>query len=138
MLITSDDFKYVMQDTMKLYLGASMSYQEVLKTDQSPFKLKAVIMQYMRKDIEETTTLAQHIVLLKEDSLSYLAFKQLKTKIKFTVIDGKTNRNGKTGNDNRVLSLDEFLKFVQTTPDYVRFFVEEVSISKLSLMGFSL
>lgn len=138
MLIMSEDFKYILQDSMKIYIGASQSYQELLQSDQSPFKLKAVIMQYMKKDVSETMTLAEHVCSLEENSLSHLALKQLKTKIKFTIIDGKTNRIGKKGNDNRVLSLDDFHEFIIKVPDYEKYFVEEISISKLSLMGFSL
>ena len=36
-----EDFKYVMQDTGSIFLGARYSYRELLEAEAVPFKLKA-------------------------------------------------------------------------------------------------
>ncbi len=141
MQIKSEDFKYVMHDTMRLCIGASYSYEELCKLEQTPFKLKAIIMQYISKETDKDTIVADHLTNLKDDSLCYLTFQQIKTKIKLTVIDYSKHKKGKKGNANMVMKLDEFVKFAKehtnNAPETVDFIIEEISFSKLSLMGFS-
>lgn len=141
MQIKSEDFKYVMHDTMRLSIGASYSYDELCKSDQTPFKLKAIIMQYLCKEVSKDVIVADHLASLKDDSLTYMTLQQIKTKVKLTLIGWSKHKNGKKGNTNMVMKLDEFCKFVSENaidaPDAVDYIIEEISFSKLSLMGFS-
>ena len=138
MQILSEDFKYIMQDTMKVYLGASYSYDELMKDEHTPFKLKAIIQQYMRKDVAGDITLAQHVMQLKEESLSYMAYHQLKVKIKVTLLGSKQGKKGQKENECKLMPLDAFMEYMKTYPADGDFFIEEVCVSKLSLMGFSI
>lgn len=145
MPIMSDDFKYVMLDTMKIYFGACASYDELAQMEQTPFKFKAIIMQYMKKEVPGTMTLAEHLCSLDEKSLCFLTYSQLKPKIKFTILNGKVDKKGKKSNLSQVLPLEGFLQEVKKLNEQEendqaedRLFVEEMSISKLSLMGFSI
>ena len=45
------DFKYVMQDVSKVYIGAKYTYQEMMDTDEIPFKLKAILSHYILKEV---------------------------------------------------------------------------------------
>ena len=44
-----EDFKYVLQDTGNIYLGAQFSYEELLEQEMVPFKLKAILTHYRRQ-----------------------------------------------------------------------------------------
>lgn len=45
-----EDFKYVLQDTGNIYLGAQFSYEELLEQEMVPFKLKAILTHYILKE----------------------------------------------------------------------------------------
>lgn len=46
----NNDFKYYMQDTGRLYLGARYSYAELTEHEMVPFKFKSIIEHYIMKD----------------------------------------------------------------------------------------
>ena len=41
----TNDFKYIMQDLYKLYFGAKCSYKEILESDETYVRFKAVCRQ---------------------------------------------------------------------------------------------
>lgn len=137
MQIFSEDFKYVMLDSSKVYVGTSLNYAELQKNSQTPFKLRAIIMSYM-KNLDENITVAEHLTGMSTESMEYLTYRQLKCKVKFTTIGTKVKRNGKRLDETKVLRLDEFRKAIDELDESVDYFVSELSVSKLSLMGFSL
>ena len=44
------DFKYVMQDTGNIYIGARLTYAELMEQEMLPFKMKTIIQHYFLKD----------------------------------------------------------------------------------------
>ena len=50
------DFKYVMQDVSRVYIGAKYTYREMMDSDEIPFKLKAILSHYILKEVAEDTT----------------------------------------------------------------------------------
>nr|WP_325239788.1 hypothetical protein [uncultured Oscillibacter sp.] len=76
------DFKYVMQDVSKVYIGAKYTYQEMMDTDEIPFKLKAILSHYILKEVAGDTTPENHIFYIKDTDLSYLVYKQMKARFK--------------------------------------------------------
>ena len=145
MIVLNDDFKYVMLDTMKIYFGASYTYDEMIKDEHVPFKFQAIIMQYFKKEEDGSTTLAEHFYKLQPESMGYMTFSQLKPKIKFTIINGRKDSKGRLHNRNEVLSLKDFVKVMEEFKQEVKngnlseeqLFIQEIAISKMALMGFS-
>lgn len=145
MIVLNDDFKYVMLDTMKIYFGASYTYDEMIKDEHVPFKFQAIIMQYFKKEEDGSTTLAEHFYKLQPESMGYMTFSQLKPKIKFTIMNGRKDSKGRLHNRNEVLSLKDFVKVMEEFKQEVKngnlseeqLFIQEISISKMALMGFS-
>lgn len=129
MLILNDEFKYILFDTMKVYIGAGYTTEELLKADNIPFKLKAIIMKYIGQEMPKGIMLAEHIANLTEESLPYMTWVQLKLKVKVNFIDDKKQL---------MMKLPEFLKAIKEYPEEKQYFIEEIILSKLSLMGFSL
>ena len=52
-----EDYKYVMGDTSNIYLGGKFTYQEMLDSDEVPFKFQSIIEHYLLKDTEPETSL---------------------------------------------------------------------------------
>ena len=91
-----EDFKYVLQDTGNLYLGAGFSYEELLEAETVPFKLKAILSHYILKESSPDTTLESEFYYLKEDTFLYETYRQLKVKVKGQVQAEKRSLLGKT------------------------------------------
>lgn len=137
MTMISEDFKYVMQDISKVYIGASASYEELMEMNDVPFKFKAIISHYLLKEVNAQITLAQHVLELDANSFAYLTLNQLKINIKCTIINGFVGRGGKKKNRNKTMTLKEFVTELSHEEKAEMVFVEEVIISKLSLISFS-
>lgn len=114
------DFKYVLQDTMYLYIGAKYTYDEMMEAEDVPFKFQAIIAHYLMKEDIGGMSLEDHIKHMTGKDMSYLTFKQLKTKVKTA---------------KQIYTLEEFLNMNQAEKETL--FLEEISLNKFSLMGFS-
>ena len=68
------DFKYVLQDTGAIYLGARYSYGELLEDDMMAFKLKTIISQYILKDVDASATLESHFYYMTPEPFSAISF----------------------------------------------------------------
>ena len=137
--LNKDDFKFVLQDTNRLYFGRELSYQEMMDREDVPFKWKAIIGTYISKDAELLLKMSEHIVDIDKSTFSYKIFEQLKLEIKYFYKDEAKNIFGKTK-----------IKYVHTSCkisdiDKIReklkngeYTIEEISISKLALMVISI
>lgn len=123
MELNNTDFKYILQDVSTVYLGANYTYQEMMDEDAIPFKLKVIISQSILKDIETDITIAQHLIQMKETSLSHLVYRQLKIKIRA---------------NNKVYKFEEFMVNLPQLKSKPDFFIQEIVMSKLSMMALNI
>lgn len=135
------DFKYVMNDMTKVYLGAKQSYAEACANDYIPFKLTAIFSQYFYKEISPDMTIEEHMLALTKDSLSYMTLKSLRAKVKMSIYTETTDRKGKTTGKwltDQMLTIDQYVseETYHLYPEHA--IVTELVIPKLQLMAFSL
>lgn len=128
-----DDFKYVLQDVGSLYLGAGFSYQELLGHEMVPFKLRAVLTQYVFKEADPETTLESQFYYLEQGGFLYEVFTQLKIQVKVQVQEQKRK---KLVYQERTYSLEELTKISLARKKACGMMIREIIISKLGLMTF--
>lgn len=133
------DFKYVMQDTGYIYLGARFSYEELLEEEMVAFKIKTIFSQYILKDVEASTTLESHFYYLTTDTFAYKTYKELKVKVKVSIPQQKRTLTGKvhTVYTDRVYSIKEFAEINLAKKKQMGIIVREIVFSKLGLMTFT-
>ena len=133
------DFKYIMQDTGYVYLGARYSYEELLKDEQLAFKLKTIISLYMLKDVDVSSTLESHFYYMTPQDFAYQTYCELKVKVKVSLPVQKKGWTGKikTVYKDRVYSLKEFAALNLARKKQLGLIIREVVISKLGLMTFT-
>ncbi len=102
-----EDFKYVLQDTGNIYLGAQFSYEELLEQEMVPFKLKAILTHYILKEAAPDTTLESQFYYLTGGSFLYETFKQLKIRVKVQMQGGKNITRQK---EKRIQGRNSFFK----------------------------
>lgn len=137
---TNDDFKYYMQDVSNLYFGARYSYTELLAHEMVPFKIKSIIEHYIMKDTQADTTLESQFYYMTQDMFSYKTYMQLKAKVKICLLVEKKSLFGKkkTCYQNRVMPLGEFVQMNLAQKKAAGVKIQEIILSKLSMMAFTL
>lgn len=132
-LNNSSDFKYFIQDMNRFYLGANYTYEEMIMSEDIPHKLKEAISRIFLKDTDSSTTIAGHLAKLQGAQISFLAYHQLKIKIKVTALQKSAK-----GYESSYHTFDEFIETYQEKVQRGEYFIEEITIKKLHLLAFSL
>lgn len=124
------DFKYVIQDTASTQLGSRFTYDEMLMSDRVPFKFQSIIQFYILKTAESDEEIGKHILRITDDDYNFQVYRQLKIKIRFC--EPKSNGGFKV----KQLKFVDFKKYqkISWTDKHV---IQDVTISNLALMGFS-
>ena len=123
------DFKYVMQDTGNIYIGARLTYAELMDQEMLPFKMKTSL----------ETTLESEFYYLEKGSFLYETFAQLRIKVKVNVLTEKKSLFGKKKMvyTEKILTLKELTKMNLARKKASGMIIREIIVSKLGLMTFS-
>ena len=132
------DFKYVMHDMSNLYIGAKYSYDELLVSDDVPFKLKTLISRFILREVAGSTTIENHIFYLKETDMSYQIFKEMKAKFRLSVWKDETDGVKKPGYKSETYRITEIIGNEELMRKKDITIVEEMHITKLRLMAVAL
>ncbi len=128
-----------MQDTGSLYLGAKYSYREILEDEMVTFKYKSIVEHYILKDTDTETTLESQLYYMTPEQFSYKTYKQLKARVKVSVLEKKKRIFGgpKVAYVNKILKLEELVGMNLAQKKKSGIVVQELVLSKLALMSFS-
>lgn len=134
-----EDFKYVIQDTGSIYLGARFSFEELMEQEMVPFKLKAILTHYILKEASPETTLESQFYYLEKGTFLYETFKQLKIRVKIQRQVERKTLFGKIKAEYKeeILSLQELAEMNLARKKACGVMVREIIISKLGMMTFS-
>lgn len=135
----NDDYKYFIQDTGSIYLGAKFSYAEILEQEMVSFKYKSIIEHYILKDTDPETTLESQLYYMTSDQFSYKTYMQLKARVKVCVLVQKRRLLGgmKAVYENKEMKLDELVRMNLARKKQCGMVIQELSLSKFALMSFS-
>lgn len=133
------DYKYFMQDTGSIYLGAKLSYAEILQDEMVNFKYKSIVEHYILKDTDQETTLESQLYYMTGEEFSYRTYLQLKAKVKISIQEERKSLFGKKrkGYVTKVMPLSEFADMNLARKKAGGVVVQELALSKLALMTFS-
>lgn len=135
-----NDYKYFMQDSGSIFIGARYSYLEIMDNEMANFKFKAIIEHYLAKDTDLSTSLESHLYYLTKDQFSYKTYKQLKARVKVSILTEKKSlfsKKTKVGYETKVIHLDELVDYNLAQKKKLGIMIQELVISKLALMAFS-
>lgn len=137
--VQNRDFKYFMQDTGSLYLGAKYSYAEILGDEMVTFKYKSIVEHYILKDTDPETTLESQLYYMTPEQFSYKTYLQLKARVKVSMLVEKKRLLGGSSvqYEGKVMKLEEFVKMNLAQKKKCGVVVQELVLSKLGVMAFS-
>ncbi len=130
------DFKYVMQDVSRVYIGAKYTYREMMDSDEIPFKLKAILSHYILKEVAEDTTPENHIFYIRDTDLSYMVYRQLRARFQmdFPVL----SRKGTWQYRREYHTIDEIIRHTEWKSKQDEIVVGEMVLTKLHIIMMSL
>jgi len=126
-----EDYKYVMADTSFLYVGVKYSYAEILENEEIPFKLRTITERYLLPETDPETTLESELYYMQPIGILYKTLLQLKCKVKFS----RKKQNGSF--ETVSVKLEEFVSMSVDEKKKKQILIQELAVSKLSLMMFS-
>ena len=72
--------KYVMQDVGTLYVGTKYTFEEILESEEIPFKFRLLCERYLLPEADREDTLETTLYYLDPKSFVVKILKQLKSK----------------------------------------------------------
>lgn len=135
-----EEFRYVMQDSGSYYIGAKYNYAECIENEDVPFKFKAIIEHYIAKDTDMDTLLESQLYYLTKDQFSYKTLKQLKARVKISLLVEKTflwKKTGKYVYKEQIVSIEDLVDMNLAYKKGRGVIIMELILSKLALMSFS-
>ena len=132
------DFKYVMHDLTNVYIGAKHTYNELMVSDEVPFKLKTIISRYFLREVDGDTRIEDHIFYLKETDMSYQIYKEMKAKFRLNVWKDENDGVKIPGYKSSTYRIKDIVGNPELMKKKDITIVEEMHITKLGLMGVAL
>ncbi len=134
-----NDYKYYMQDAGKVYIGARYTYADLMEHEMVSFKLKSIFEHYIMKDTQPDTSIESQFYYMTADQFSYRTYMQLKAKVKVCILAEKKTLFGKSkiAYQDRLIPLNEFVQMNLAQKKKYGVKIQEISISKLAMMAFS-
>lgn len=126
-----EDYKYVMADTAFVYLGVKYTFGEMIESEEIPFKIRTITERYLLPETDPETTLESELYYLSAKGILYKTLLQLKCKVKFS----KKKSNGKF--ETVSMKLEDFVSISIDEKKRQQILIQELAISKLSMMMFS-
>lgn len=137
-----EDYKYVMQDTGNLYLGAKYTYEELIENEDVTFKMRTILRKFIlgEMDMDPATTLESHFYFLEPKGFVFEVCKQLKIRVKFAEVVEKKTLFGKKKEvyETKMLKIEKFAEMTPAEKEKRGVIVQEIAINKLAMMAFNL
>ena len=119
-----ENYKYSLQDTAKVYIGAKYTFAELLEQDDVAFKFRLIVERYIlaEKEVDPEDTLETHLYYLKPDSFLVKIYDRIKARKKRYV--------------TKELNIRELTAMTPEEKEAKGVVIQEISMSKLALAGF--
>lgn len=138
-MIDYQDYKYIIQDTSKVYVGAKFSFAEIAKEEELPFKFRSIIMKCVLPEFEQDSTFESLFYYMQPEGYLYELFSQLRTKVKVTKLTQVKNLFGKISYvyKEQIYKLSELAALSPKEKETLGLVIQEIQCSKLAIMTFS-
>ena len=135
-----ENYKYSLQDTAKVYIGAKYTFAELLEQDEVAFKFRLIVERYIlaEKEVDPEDTLETHLYYLKPDSFLVKIYDRIKARVKINIIEEKKGifGRGKKRYVTKELNIRELTAMTPEEKEAKGVVIQEISMSKLALAGF--
>lgn len=134
--LNETDYKYAIQDFSNVYLGARMTYQNLADYEGVPGKIKDAVYRIFFKEVAPDLTIGEHLMELKDNTMSYLVYHQIKISVKVISLTLKTDKKGRMKETYDILdyTLKDFMENQEIHNHPEQYMVQEISFKKRNMM----
>ncbi|MBR3762884.1 MAG: hypothetical protein IKK59_09130 [Lachnospiraceae bacterium] len=138
-MLDYQDYRYILQDTGALYVGARFSFGDIAKEEEIPFKFRSIMMRHILQEVDQEDTFESIFYYMKHEGYAYEVFAQLRTKVKVSQLTEVKHMFGRTEwiYKEHVYKLKEFVALSKSEKEKLGIVVQEIQFSKLAIMTFS-
>lgn len=133
-----EDYKYSIQDTNRIYVGSRYTFRELLDEEELLFKFRMIAERYILPEADPEDTLETHLYYLKPDSFLVKIYRQMKARVRVSVIEERKalfRRKGGARYVTRQLTVEQLAAISPEEKERCGMAVQELSVSKLALAG---
>ena len=80
-----NDFKYIIQDLYRLYFGAKCTYSEIMESDETYTRFKALCRNYLITEVDKDTTLESHFYYMSPTDRAAEVYTSLGARVRVNV-----------------------------------------------------
>ena len=133
------DYRYILENMTAIQIGAKYTYRELVDDIDLSYKYRCIIKQILLQEVDADTTLESHLYYMTQDQFSYRTYKQLKARVKISVLREKKTLFGgtKVSYQTETVKLDTFTQWNLAQKKKQGVIVQELILSKLALMTFT-
>ena len=135
----TNEFKYIIEDIYKLYFGVKCTYREILESDNTYTRFKAVCRQCLITEGDEYTTLESHLYYLTPQDREAEVYRLLGARIKLSMPATKKGLFGKEQKifKEEIWKIDDLLALSAHQKQFRGIVLSELQIPKLKLREFA-
>ncbi len=139
-MLDYQDYRYILQDTGTLYVGAKFTFGDIAKEEEIPFKFRSIIMRCGMQEVATEDTLESIFYYMKPEGYLYEMFQQLRTRVKVFELTEVKRLFGGTEciYKERVYKLSELTSISKAEKERLGMVIQELQCSKLAIMTFSI
>lgn len=132
-----EDYKYSMQDSNCLYVGAKYTFAEIMENEDILFKFRKVAAENLLNGSDKDDTLETFLYYLEPGDFRIQVLKQMRAKVRVNILKEKKSLFGKNGKKEYVTSfitVPELVAMSFDEKESVGLVVQELRINKLALL----
>lgn len=138
-MLDYQDYRYILQDTGTLFVGAKFTFGDIAKEEEIPFKFRSIVMRHLMTEVDKEDTFESVFYYMKPEGYLYEVFLQLRAKVKVSQLTPVKGLFGKTKwvYKEHIYKLKEFVALTKEEKERLGIVVQEIQCSKLGIMTFS-
>ncbi|MBQ9034229.1 MAG: hypothetical protein IJ107_06115 [Lachnospiraceae bacterium] len=133
-----NDFKYIIQDLYRLYFGAKCTYSEIMESDETYTRFKALCRNYLITEVDPDTTLESHFYHMSSSDRAAEVYTSLGARVRVNV---PTVKKGLLGREQRVYKeeiwkIEDLMELSAQRKSFRGIVISEIQIPKRKLREF--
>lgn len=132
-----EDYKYIMQDTSNLYIGAKYTFEEIMEDEEIYFKFRLILKRYIIPEVNIRDSIETHLYYLNKNSFLVKLYDHLKVRIKVNLIEEKRTLFGKVQRKyvTKTLKIHELVQMSTADKERCGMVIQELKVSKVAIIS---
>jgi hypothetical protein len=130
-----EDYKYCMQDTGNLYLGAKYTINEIAENEDILFKFRKVCVESLKNGSDGDDSLETILYYMQPEDFRVQVLKQMRAKVRVNIIKEKSFFGKKKKEYvTEFMSIPDLVSMTKDEKESVGLVIQELRVNKLALL----